>query len=388
MLKTFKFRLYPNKNQEVLLDKHIGASRFLYNFFLNYSTNCYKNTKTSTNKYDWMKVLTSLKKTNKYDWLNEINSQSLQDALKNLDKSYKRFFKKKSGFPKFKSKHKSKWSFSIPQNILLNFSENNDKFGYLYIGKFVKFPIKTRIHKVLPNDYKIKTATITKNRTGKYFVSLVVEYERQGSLVFVENDTNNIDGIGIDVGIKDTLILSNGTKYNYPINSKAFDKKIKRLNKQLAHKYKKGQKHSKNFEKSRLKIAKVYEKISNIKNNWIHQTTHNIISENQGNYIFMEDLNVKGMLKNHKLAKSIQFQSWYKFKEVLTYKALWNGQNVVSIDRWTPSSKTCHKCGFKNENLTLNDRSWTCPDCNTNHDRDINAAINIKQFGIQQLVAV
>lgn len=388
MMKTFKFRLYPNENQKELLDKHIGSVRFIYNFFLNYSINCYKNSKTSTSKFDWMKELTLLKKTEKYSWLNEINSQVLQDSLKNLDNSYQRFFKKLSGFPKFKKKSTSKWSFSIPQNISLLYSENNDKFGYLKFFKFTKNPIKTRVHRILPNNYKIKMATVSKSHTNKYFVSLVVEYEKQGSLIFVENNLNNIDGIGIDVGIKDTLILSNGQKFNYPINSKSFDKKIKRLNKQLAHKYKPGQSRSKNFEKSRIKLAKVYEKINNIKENWIHQTSSKIISENQGDYIFMEDLNVNGMLKNHKLAKAIQFQSWYKFKEVLSYKAKYSGKHVVNIGRFEPSSKICHKCGFKNDNITLNDRYWICPNCGTEHDRDINAAINIKQFGIKQLATV
>jgi putative transposase len=388
-MKTFKFRLYPNENQKILLDKHIGSSRFLYNFFLNYSKNCYENSKTSTTFYDWSKELTLLKKTEKYSWLNEINSQVLQASLKNLDKSFQRFYKNLSGYPKFKKKSTSKWSFSIPQNISLEYSETNDKFGYLKFFKFTKNPIKTRIHRILPIDYKIKTATIIKSRTNKYFVSLVIEYQPQGSLTFVEkNNPNIIDGVGIDVGIKDTLILSNGQKYTYPIKSKLFDKKIKKLNKQLAHKYKPGQQRSKNFEKTRIKLAKLYEKISNIKENWIHQMTSKIISENQGNYIFMEDLNVKGMLKNHKLAKAIQFQSWYKFKEVLKYKALWNDQKVVSIDRWIPSTKTCHKCGFKNDNITLDDRVWTCPKCGTEHDRDINAAINIKQFGIKQLATV
>jgi len=387
-MKTFKFRLYPNENQKILIEKHIGSNRFLYNFFLNYSTNCYENSKTSTNKFDWMKELTLLKKTEKYSWLNEINSQSLQDSLHNLGNSFQRFYKKLSGYPKFKKKSTSKWSFSIPQNISLEYSETNNKFGYLKIPKF-KQNIKTRIHRILPIDYKIKMATISKSRTNKYFVSLVIEYQPQGSLTFVEkNNPNIIDGVGIDVGIKDTLILSNGQKYNYPIKSKSFDKKLKCLNKQLAHKYKPGQQRSKNFEKTRIKIAKVYEKISNIKENWIHQMTSKIISENQGNYIFIEDLNVSGMLKNKKLSKAIQFQSWYKFKEVLSYKALWSGKQVVSIDRWAPSTKTCHKCGFKNDSLTLKDRSWTCPNCNTQLDRDINAAINIKQFGIKQLATV
>jgi putative transposase len=388
-MKTFKFRLYPNENQKILLDKHIGSSRFIYNFFLNYSKNCYENTKTSTSKFDWMKELTLLKKTEKYSWLNEINSQVLQDSLHNLGNSFQRFYKKLSGYPKFKKKSTSKWSFSIPQNISLEYSETNDKFGYLKIPKFNKQPIKTRIHRILPIDYKIKMATISKSRTNKYFVSLVIEYQPQGSLTFVEKNNPNIsDGIGIDVGIKDSLILSNGKKYNYPINSKTFDKKLKLLNKQLAHKYKPGQPRSKNFEKTRIKLAKLYEKISNIKENWIHQMTSKIISENQGNYIFMEDLNVSGMLKNKKLSKEIQFQSWSKFKEVLSYKALWSGKQVVRIDKWSPSTKTCHKCGFKNDNITLDDRYWTCPKCGTEHDRDINAAINIKQFGIKQLATV
>jgi putative transposase len=149
-MKTFKFRLYPNENQKILLDKHIGSSRFIYNFFLNYSKNCYENTKTSTSKFDWMKELTLLKKTEKYSWLNEINSQVLQDSLHNLGNSFQRFYKKLSGYPKFKKKSTSKWSFSIPQNISLEYSETNDKFGYLKIPKFNKQPIKTRIHRILP----------------------------------------------------------------------------------------------------------------------------------------------------------------------------------------------------------------------------------------------
>ena len=171
MLKTFKFRLYPNENQKVLIEKHIGACRFIYNFFLEYSSNAYKNTKTSTNVYNWMKELTKLKKTKKYFWLNEINSQSLQDSLFNLDRAYQRFYKKQGGYPKFKSKRKSKWSFSVPQYIKLEYSETNVKYGYLSIPKFKKDPIKVRIHRIMPVDYKIKTATITKTRTNKYYVS-------------------------------------------------------------------------------------------------------------------------------------------------------------------------------------------------------------------------
>lgn len=385
LLKTYKFRLYPNENQKVLIEKHIGACRFIYNFFLEYSTKAYKNTKTSTNVYNWMKELTKLKKTKKYSWLNEINSQSLQDSLFNLDRAYQRFYKKQTGYPKFKKKNKVKWSFSVPQYIKLEYSTNNIKFGYLFIPKFKKDPIKVRIHRILPNEYKIKTATIVKTKSNKYYVSLVIEYQPQEkNISFVKVIP---DGIGIDVGIKDTIVLSNGEKYNYPINSKKYDKKLKHLHKSLSRKYKSDQPRSKNFEKDRIKLAKTYEKINNIKENWIHQITKKLVAENQGSYFFLEDLNIQGMTKNHKLAKEIQFQSWYKFKEVLTYKSIWNGKQVISINRYEPSTKTCSKCGYINNNLTLDDRSWTCPNCNSYHDRDINAAINIKNFGINQLVA-
>lgn len=383
MLKTYKFRLYPNEDQKVLIEKHIGAYRFIYNFFLEYSTKAYKNTKT--NVYNWMKELTKLKKTKKYSWLNEINSQSLQDSLFNLDRAYQRFYKKQTGYPKFKKKNKVKWSFSVPQYIKLEYSTNNIKFGYLFIPKFKKDPIKVRIHRILPNEYKIKTATIVKTKSNKYYVSLVIEYQPQEkNISFVKVIP---DGIGIDVGIKDTIVLSNGEKYNYPINSKKYDKKLKHLHKSLSRKYKSDQPRSKNFEKDRIKLAKTYEKINNIKENWIHQITKKLVAENQGSYFFLEDLNIRGMFKNHKLAKEIQFQSWYKFKEVLTYKSIWNGKQVISINRYEPSTKTCSKCGYINNSLTLDDRSWTCPNCNSYHDRDINAAINIKNFGINQLVA-
>ena len=384
MLKTYKFRLYPNEDQKVLIEKHIGACRFIYNFFLEYSSNAYKNTKTSTNVYNWMKELTKLKKTKKYSWLNEINSQSLQDSLFNLDRAYQRFYKKQAGYPKFKKKNKVKWSFSVPQYIKLEYSQTNIKFGYLSIPKFKKDPIKVRIHRILPNEYKIKTATITKTRSNKYYISLLLEIPSQEkNISFVKVIP---DGIGIDVGIKDTIILSTGEKYNYPINSKKYDKKLKHLHKSLSRKYKSGQPRSKNFEKDRINLAKIYEKINNIKENWIHQITKKLVAENQGSYFFLEDLNIQGMSKNHKLAKEIQFQSWYKFKEILTYKSIWNGKQVISINRYEPSTKTCSKCGYVNNNLTLDDRSWTCPNCNSYHDRDINAAINIKNFGINQLV--
>ena len=384
MIKTYKFRLYPNNNQKDLIEKHIGSSRFVFNFFLSFQSNCYKNTKTYTNKYTWSKVLTKIKKTEKYNWLNDVNSQSLQDTLSNLDNQYKRFFKKKGGYPNFKSKHKVTWSFGIPQNLKLEVSEHNIKYGNLYIPKFIKYPIKTRMDRLLPYDCKIQRGTITKTRTNKYYVSVVVECES----IQKPKNTNptNPDGIGIDVGIKDTLVLSNGEKYNLPINSKQYDKKIRRLQKSLSRKYKKGQPLSKNFEKTRIRTQKVYEKIKNIKDNWIHQITNKLITENQGDYFFLETLNIQGMSKNRKLSKAITFQSWYKFKEILSYKSKWNNKKVITIGQFEPTTKLCSKCGYKNKGITLDQRQWECPECKTKHDRDINQQENIKEIGLIQYV--
>ena len=251
--------------------------------------------------------------------------------------------------------------------------------------KFRKDPIKVRIHRTLPHEYKIKNATISKTKSGKYYVSLLIEYQPQGSISFVKVEN---DGIGIDMGIKDTIILSTGEKFSLPIDANRYDKKLRRLHKSLDRKYRKGKKayeQSKNYEKQRVKLAKAYEKITNIKEDWIHKITKKLVTESQGSYIFLEDLNIKGMLKNHKLAKSVSFQSWYKFKTILTYKAEWSGKRVISIGRFEPSTKTCSKCGYVNNDLTLNDRAWACPECGSNHDRDVNAAINIKNFGLKQL---
>jgi putative transposase len=381
--KTYKFRLYPNKDQKILIEKHIGASRFVYNFFLAYSSNAYKNTKTSTNVYDWSKVLTKLKKTQKYSWLNEINSHTLQASLFNLDNAFKKFYKKQASYPRFKKKKSSTSFFTISDKIKLNFSKINTKFGYLSIPKCRNDPIKVRIHRMLPNEYEIKRAIITRTKTNKYYVSLVVKCPSESKVFSIKYNNN---GIGIKFGIRDTIVLSTGEKYNLPIKHDQYDKKIKTLQKSLARKYNPDSKEqSKNYEKTRIKLAKVYEKITNIKNDWIQKTTSKLIAENQGKYFFLQDVDIKNMAKNRKLSKQIYFQSWYKFKQVLTYKANWAGKEIIIIDKYKPITKTCNVCGYINEKLNSRSIEWTCPQCGSQHDRNINAAINIKNFGMEQL---
>lgn len=384
---SYKFRLYPNESQKVLIEKHIGACRFIYNFFLEYSTNAYKNTKTSTNVYHWLRVLTKLKKTQKYSWLNEINAQSLQTSLFNLDKAFKRFYKKEGGYPNFKKKNSSNWSFTVPGNIQLNFSETNIKYGYLSIPKFRKNPIKVRIHRIFPENYEIKMAIITKTKTNKYYVSLILKYSAEPTISF--DNVNNEDGIGIKFGIRNTVVLSTGEKYNLPIKHDQYDKKIRRIQKSLARKYNPDSKEqSNNYEKTRVKLAKVHEKITNIKNDWIQKVTTELIAKNQGKYFFLQDLDIKSMVTNRKLAKQIYFQSWYKFKEVLTYKANRAGKEIITIDKYAPITKTCHVCGYVNEKVNSKTIEWTCPQCNAIHDKDVNSAINIKNFGMEQLEKV
>jgi putative transposase len=289
MLKTYKFRIYPTKEQIEKLNKHFGHTRFVYNFFLNYASTIYKVMGRSTNYNEWANILVKLKKMDKYSWLNEVNSQSLQQSLKHLDQSFKNFFKKRGGYPKFKKKKVSRESFSVPQHIDFYIKEDNPKYGYIFVPKF-REGIKVRVHRKLPENGKIKQATFIKTATKKYYVSIVIE-------VPDTKIVNTSDGIlGIDLGIKDTLTLSTGEKYSLPDLSK-YENKLKKLHRQLSRK----QKGSKNREKARLCLAKLYEKITNIKEDWIHKVTHKIVNENQVGKIVVEDLNIKGMMKNSKL---------------------------------------------------------------------------------------
>jgi len=361
MLKSYKYKLKPNEEQIVLLNKHFGSIRFAYNYFLNERKKEYENNKNTINYYDNSKSLTELKKKEEYSWLNEINSQSLQHSLKCLDGAYQNFFKFNKGFPKFKSK-RSKNSFTVPQSAKL-------VKGKLIIPKF-----KRPIDLILSRSFsgKIRSCTISKTPTNEYFVSILVETEHK-------KQEKTGKSVGIDLGIKDFVITSDGYKYKNNRYTKTYQTSLKKYQQHLSRK-KKG---SVRYEKQRLKVAKIHKKITNSHLDNLHKVSSELIKKYD--LIFLEDLNIKGMIKNHKLSKHIADASWSKFVELLTYKSEWNDKKIVKIERFFPSSKTCNCCGYINQNLDLSIREWTCSSCNTKLDRDLNAIKNILNEGYKHI---
>jgi len=354
-MNTYKFKILPTRAQQDRLDQMFGCSRFVWNYFLDLNNKIYLEAKEKDlkkkhlNYYDCANQLTDLKKKN--EWLKEANSQSLQQTLKDLDTSYNRFFKKQSGFPNFKSK-KNRQSFRIPQFFELN--ENQISFPKFKEG------IKTIVHREIKGN--IKYAAISKTKTEKYFVSITTDYE-------VKKKRTSNNSIGIDLGIKDFAVSSDGKKYNLEL--KRNDSKIKFLHRKLSKK-KNG---SNNKKKARLQLALQYEKAENRKQDFQHKLSDKLCKENK--LIAIEDLNIKGMVKNHCLAKSISNQSWYSFITKLEYKSERYSGKIEKTNRFYPSSKTCSNCGHINQDLTLKDREWICPKCKIKLDRDICASQNI-----------
>jgi len=354
-MNTYKFKILPTRAQQDRLDQMFGCSRFVWNYFLDLNNKIYLEAKEKDlkkkhlNYYDCANQLTDLKKKN--EWLKEANSQSLQQTLKDLDTSYNRFFKKQSGFPNFKSK-KNRQSFRIPQFFELN--ENQISFPKFKEG------IKTIVHREIKGN--IKYAAISKTKTEKYFVSITTDYE-------VKKKRTSNNSIGIDLGIKDFAVSSDGKKYNLEL--KRNDSKIKFLHRKLSKK-KNG---SNNKKKARLQLALQYEKAENRKQDFQHKLSDKLCKENK--LIAIEDLNIKGMVKNHCLAKSISNQSWYSFITKLEYKSERYSGKIEKTNRFYPSSKTCSNCGYINQDLTLKNREWTCKECGVKHDRDILASQNI-----------
>ena len=363
--KSYKYRIYPTKEQEVFLLKHFGSVRFVYNHFLAERREQYDKTGKSDNYYKQAKSLTKLKKQEEYSWLKEINSQTLQSALSNLESAYVNFFSGKGKFPRFKKKsHKN--SFCVPQFV-------NVENSKIYIPKLKKLGgIKIVEHRKLQG--KILFATFSKTPTNKYFVSITVEQDYNSKL-----PTNK--EVGIDLGIKDLIIASNGSKFK---NHKWTAKYAKQLRKAQQHLSRK-QKGSRRFERQRLKVALIHEKIHNCRLDNLHKISHKLVMEND--VVYMENLNVKGMVKNHNLAKMISDCSWSELKRQLHYKGDWDDTYIHEIFRFYPSSKTCSNCGYLKNDLTLGIREWTCPKCSTIHNRDINAAINILKEGKRELSA-
>lgn len=356
MFKAFKYRIYPNVQQEELISKHIGSSRFVYNLALETKNAAYIGTKHNYSAFDLVKQLPELKK--ELTWLKEVNSQSLQQAIQNMDIAFKKFFKG-VGFPKFKSKHKGKQSFSIPQNVLV---ENN----LLIIPKF-KEGIKISLHRLTKGT--IKSATISVTPTGKYFVSILCD---NGEELPTKAPIKESTTIGIDLGVKDFAITSDGEVFENPKYLRKVQSKLKYVQR----------KYSKNKGKrTKKRLALLHEKVVNKRKDFLHKVSTKLIRENQT--IALETLVVKNMVKNHNLAQAISDVSWSTFVTMLEYKADWYGKNILRIGQFAPSSKTCSNCGSINKELTLKDREWACSNCSTVLDRDVNAAVNIKSFALK-----
>ena len=363
--RTYRFRLYPNKGQTELLAKHFGCSRFVYNYFLNQRKEQYKLTGKSDNYYAQAKTLTILKKQKETAWLNEVNAQTLQFAIRSLDKAYNNFFKKRTKFPKFKSKH-SKNSFTVPQT-------SSVAGGRLVIRKFTE-GIKCRVHRKIKG--KVGMVTITKTPSGKYFVSVFTEEE------YITPIKKTGKSIGVDIGLKDLVVTSEGEKINNNRYTRKYEYKLAKAQQHLSRK----KKSSRGFENQRLKVARLHEKIANSRADYLHKCSISLVR--RYDTICIEDLNVKGMTKNHRLSKSITDASWGNFVSMLTYKAEWNDKKVVKVDRYFPSSQTCNVCGYLNKDIKdLSIRKWECPECHSHHDRDINAAINILRIGLNNISA-
>ena len=360
MLKTFEYRIYPTEEQKILLSKHFGSVRFIYNHFLSLCKKSYEVTKKKPSKTSMEKQIPTLKVT--HPWLKEVNSQSLQGSLVHLDKAYQRFFKTKNGFPNFKSKY-NKQSFAIPQAFQISFEK-----------KIITFPkfregIKTLFHRKFKGT--IRTCTIKMSKTHKYFVSILVE---DSTTVPTKPTPSISNAVGIDVGIKDFATLSTGEKISNPRHLNKSLTKLKKIQRSFSRK-KKG---SSNRFKVRKTLALLHERVSNQRKDFLHKVSTRLVRENQT--LCIETLNIKGMTKNHKLARHIQDLGLGMFFSFLKYKTDWYGKNLLSIGMFEPSSKTCSTCGYINDSLTLSDRVWTCPNCGTEHDRDINASLNVRNF--------
>ena len=362
MLKVYKYRIYPNKEQEEYFSKCFGCVRFIYNKMLNDKIEYYKENNKMLNN-------TPAQYKKEFVWLKEVDSLALANAQMNLDKAYKNFFRDKSvGFPKFKSKKNNHHSYT---------TNNQKNTIYIVDNKYIKLPklktvVRIKLHRQIPKDGIIKSATVSKVPSGKYYVSVLVEQE-------LEQLPKNEFAVGVDLGLTDFAITSDGVKYPNPRYLKKSLNKLAKEQRRLSKK-KIG---SKNRNKQRIKVAKLHEKISNQRKDFLHKISSELINENQ--VICLEDLHVKEIQQNKYLSQSVSDVGWYEFRRQLEYKAKWYGRTISFIDKWYPSSQICSNCGKNTGKKTLDIREFDCPYCGKHHDRDINASINILHEGLRLL---
>lgn len=376
MIKSIKIRLYPTKAQEELMWKHVHASRFIYNYMLALQNERYENGEKHLSAFDMNKLLTPLKKQDEFTWLNEVSNYMLCVSCADLSDSFSRFFKKQSKHPRFKSRKKAKSNFPIRSNYLYF------KDGVSNIEKIGKVKYKTDYELPQGRGFKYSNARVS-FKNGKWMLSFGIECENQAQEL---NDYS----MGIDLGIKDLAVVSYGDdslvfhNINKSKTVRALERNIKLLRRRISRKYeqnKQGNKFVKtrNIERCEDRLRKMFARLSNIRNNYIHQTTHKLVSL-LPKRVVMEDLNVRGMMKNRHLSKAVQEQCFYEFIRQMKYKCEWNCIEFVQVDRFYPSSKTCSCCGNVKRDLRLSDRTYVCNECGFTIDRDLNAAINLMRY--------
>ena len=377
MIETYKFRIYPTKEQEVLLQKHFGCSRFIYNWALEFNKKLYASEQKYKNSISLCSSGEIVKLKSENIWLKEVNSQSLIASIGHLDKAFNMFFRGNTGFPKFKSKATTAKSFEIPQHFGIDFKDSSIQIPKFCKKNKIRCKISRRVN--MKNFQKFGTATISQNSSGQYFISFIVHRNEEMKQQISDEMITKENSLGFDFGLKHFLTLSDGRTVDSPEYFKSILDKLAKEQRKLSKK----QKESKNKEKQRIKVAKVYQKISNQRSNFLHQLSSRLVKESQFDCFCFEDLNLNGMKKLW--GRKVSDLSYHAFQQMMLYKAAKLGKVCCKIGRFEPSSQICNKCGHQ-QKMPLDVRTYVCPECGMSINRDINAAINIRNFALRNIL--